>query len=128
MKPIYAKIIILIIFALLIYSGIWWWTTLTKTKPFNPEVQQQNQNVVGSKTELSECEKAGGELQKRKECDGSENDHCILSEKIHCYADLVKNGKCDVEFSEKWFNETGDGMVGPGSGPRVWCDDGEFEP
>lgn len=58
-----------------------------------------------------------------KECDGSENDYCQLTEKIHCYADMVKNGKCiGVEFSEKAYKETGDGMIGQGRGPRVLCD------
>ena len=82
-----------------------------------------NQNIItDQQNTLSECEKAGGKLLKIKECNGSESDYCILSEKIHCYADLVKGGKCDVEFSEKRYNETGDGMIGRGSGPRVLCD------
>lgn len=72
-------------------------------------------------TPLSECEKAGGKLTTIQECDGSKSDWCILSEKIHCYADLVKDGQCDVEFSEKWYQETGEGMIGPGSGPRILC-------
>jgi len=118
-----AKFIIVLLSVFLI-TGC---TQNAKKQPTNSEKKGDTQNVVGKiKNELSECEKAGGKLQKMTECDGSENDYCILSEKIHCYADLVKNGKCDVEFSEKRYNETGYGMVGPGSGPRVLCDGGEF--
>ena len=46
--------------------------------------------------DVSECEKAGGKLTKIKECDNSESDWCIISEKEECYADQVKDGKCTV--------------------------------
>ncbi len=46
--------------------------------------------------DLSECEKAGGKITRIKECDNSESDWCIISEKEGCYADQVKNGRCAV--------------------------------
>ena len=41
MKLINTKIITLIIVILLIISGAWWWSTLSKTKTYDPEIQQK---------------------------------------------------------------------------------------
>ncbi len=64
----------------------------------------------------TECEKAKGEIVKIKECDGSESEWCVISEKEQCYADQVKNGRCTAgKYSEKYK-----GIVG--ISPRVLCD------
>ncbi len=70
----------------------------------------------------SECQQAGGKLIEITECNGDKSDYCYFSDRIHCYADLVKDGQCQVEFSEDWYQSTGYGMIGPGSGPKVLCD------
>lgn len=72
----------------------------------------------GNENNVSACEQAGGKLTKIEECDGSLADYCQLSDKIHCYADEVVNGTCDVAFSDELYKQTGDGMMG---GPRVLC-------
>jgi len=65
---------------------------------------------------LSECEKAGGKLKKIKECNGSESEWCIISEREECYADQVENGRCTVgEYSQER-------KAIVGITPRVLCD------
>ncbi|MFH1458507.1 MAG: hypothetical protein ABIG31_04995 [Candidatus Omnitrophota bacterium] len=85
----------------------------------SPQYEDPTEETAIEKEPLSECEKAGGQLTKIKECDDSESDWCVISEREQCYADQVKDGRCTKgEYSE----ELG-GIVG--IAPRVLCDGDE---
>ena len=88
-----------------------------KTKLLLTELGVEQQ--PGGKGYLTECEKAGGKIVKIKECDGSEGDWCVISEKEQCYTDQVENGRCTVgKYSEELK-----GILG--ITPRVLCDAAE---
>ena len=58
------------------------------------EAQQGAYEDEGQK--VSECQEAGGKIIKIRECDQSESDWCVISDKEACYADQVQGGKCMV--------------------------------
>lgn len=47
-------------------------------------------------TDLNECEKAGGQLSEKEECDNSKSAWCVISSEEECYADALIDGKCPV--------------------------------
>lgn len=72
--------------------------------------------LASAKDSLKECIKAGGKMIRVQECDGSENEWCVISEKEYCYVEQVKNGRCAVG---QYSKEAG-GMIG--IPPKVVCD------
>ena len=107
------KKIILISFLLVFSSVCFAQDAVTKA---SPQYKEQITQTAIDQENLSECEKAGGKLTKVKECDGSESDWCVISEKEQCYADQVKDGKCTVgKYSEEL-------KAIVGISPRVLCD------
>jgi hypothetical protein len=84
-------------------------------KEIRQNINQAEQAVIEQKS-LLECVKAGGRLEKSKECDGSEIDWCNISEKEQCYADQVHDGKCTAgKYSEEL-------KAIVGISPRILCD------
>jgi len=69
--------------------------------------------------EQSECEKSGGRIEPKPECDGSSSQWCLISDREQCYADQVKDGKCTVGT----YDESAGGIVG--ITPKVLCDNPE---
>lgn len=66
---------------------------------------------------ITACARAGGLLKNIKECDGSDSDWCIISEREQCYASQIGNGRCTAGY----YSEEHDAISG--ITPRVICDD-----
>lgn len=82
----------------------------------SPEWSGQTNAALEENKNLTECEKAGGNVVQIEECDGSKSDWCIISAKEQCYADQVKDGHCTAGH----YDEELKGIVG--ISPKVLCD------